>query len=53
MNEFYLMDNHNKYNVLEYKNKLYEVFVNFGERAYKTRLNKEEVKKAIQILNKN
>ena len=28
MNEFYLMDNDNKYDVLEYKNKLYEVFVN-------------------------
>ena len=43
MNEFYLMDNHNKYNVLEYKNKLYEVFVNFGEWAYKTRLNNTHI----------
>ncbi|MDU2489163.1 MAG: hypothetical protein E7D27_01065 [Clostridium celatum] len=38
MNEFYLIDYYNKYDVLEYKNKLYEVFVNFGEWAYKTRL---------------
>lgn len=43
MNEFYLMDNHNKYNVLEYKNKLYEVFVNFGEWGYKTRLNNTHI----------
>ena len=43
MNEFYLMDNHNKYNVLEYKNKLYEVFINFGEWAYKTRLNNTHI----------
>ena len=43
MNEFYLMDNHNKYNVLEYKNKLYEVFVNFGKWGYKTRLNNTHI----------
>ena len=43
MNEFYLMDNHNKYNVLEYKNKLYEVFVNFGAWGYKTRLNNTHI----------
>ena len=43
MNEFYLMDNHNKYNVLEYKNKLYEVFVNFGKQGYKTRLNNTHI----------
>ena len=43
MNEFYLMDNHNKYNVLEYKNKLYEVFVKFGEWGYKTRLNNTHI----------
>ena len=40
MNEFYLMDNDNKYDVLEYKNKLYEVFVSLGEWAYETRLKK-------------
>lgn len=38
MNEFYLMDDNNKYDVLEYKNKLYEIFINFGEWGYKTRL---------------
>lgn len=43
MNEFYLMDNHNKYNVLEYKNKLYEVFVKFGAWGYKTRLNNTHI----------
>lgn len=43
MNEFYLMDNHNKYNVLGYKNKLYEVFVNFGKWGYKTRLNNTHI----------
>ena len=43
MNEFYLMDNNDKYDVLEYKNKLYEVFVNFGEWAYKTRLNNTHI----------
>ena len=43
MNEFYLMDNHNKYNVLEYKNKLYEVFVNFRKWGYKTRLNNTHI----------
>lgn len=43
MNEFYLMDNHNKYNVLEYKNKLYEVFVKFGAWGYKTRLNNTNI----------
>ena len=43
MNEFYLMDNHNKYNVLEYKNKLHEVFVNFGKWGYKTRLNNTHI----------
>lgn len=43
MNEFYLMDNHNKYNVLGYKNKLYEVFVNFGKWGYETRLNNTHI----------
>ena len=43
MDEFYLMDKTNKYDVLEYKNKLYEVFVNFGEWAYKTRLNNTHI----------
>lgn len=38
MNEFYLMDNNDKYDVLEYKNKLHEVFISFGEWGYKTRL---------------
>lgn len=38
MNEFYLKDNYNRYDVLEYKNKLYEIFINFGEWGYKTRL---------------
>lgn len=38
MNEFYLMDNNDKYDVLQYKNKLYEVFVSWGEWAYETRL---------------
>lgn len=31
MKEFYLMDNKNGYDVLEYKNKLYEIFINLGE----------------------
>ena len=43
MDEFYLMDKTNKYDVLEYKNKLYEVFVNLGEWAYKTRLNNTHI----------
>lgn len=38
MNEFYLMDNSDKYDVLKYKNKLHEVFISFGEWGYKTRL---------------
>ncbi|EJP6471764.1 hypothetical protein NHI66_001021 [Clostridium botulinum] len=38
MKEFYLMDNKNGYDVLEYKNKLYEIFINIGEWGYKTRL---------------
>lgn len=38
MKEFYLMDNNDKYDVLEYKGKLYEVFISFGEWGYKTRL---------------
>ena len=38
MNEFYLMNNNDKYDVLQYKNKLYEVFVSLGEWAYETRL---------------
>lgn len=43
MNEFYLLDNNNKYDVLDYKNKLYQVFVNFGEWGYKTRLNNSHI----------
>lgn len=43
MNEFYLIDNNDKYDVLQYKNKLYEVFVSFGEWAYKTRLNSTHI----------
>lgn len=43
MNEFYLMDNDNKYDVLEYKNKLYEVFVSLGEWAYETRLKNSHI----------
>ena len=43
MNEFYLMDNNNKYDVLEYKNKLYEVFVSLGEWAYETRLKNSHI----------
>ena len=43
MDEFYLMDNDNKYDVLEHKNKSYEVFVNFGEWAYNTRLNNTHI----------
>lgn len=43
MDEFYLMDKTNKYDVLEYKNKLYEVFVNFGEWAYKTELKNSHI----------
>lgn len=31
MDEFYLIDNNGKCDVLEYKNKLYEVFISFGE----------------------
>ena len=38
MNEFYLIDNDSKHDVLEYKNKLYDIFINFGEWGYKTRL---------------
>lgn len=38
MNEFYLMDGNDEFNVLECKNKLYEVFISFGEWGYKTRL---------------
>ncbi|NME83771.1 hypothetical protein [Clostridium sp. SM-530-WT-3G] len=38
MDEFYLMDSNNGYNVLEYKNKLYEVFICIGEWAYETEL---------------
>ncbi len=38
MNEFCLMDNNDKYDVLEYKNKLHEVFISFGDWGYKTRL---------------
>ena len=38
MNEFYLMDNNGENNVLEHKNKLYEIFIRFGEWGYKTRL---------------
>ena len=43
MDEFYLMDKTNKYDVLEYKNKLYEVFVNLGEWAYKTELKNSHI----------
>lgn len=43
MDEFYLMDKTNKYDVLEYKNKLYEVFVNLGEWAYKTELKSSHI----------
>ena len=43
MDEFYLMDKTNKYDVLEYKNKLYEVFVNLGECAYKTELKNSHI----------
>lgn len=43
MDEFYLIDKTNKYDVLEYKNKLYEVFVNLGEWAYKTELKNSHI----------
>lgn len=43
MDEFYLMDKTNKYDVLEYKNKLYEVFINLGEWAYKTELKNSHI----------
>lgn len=38
MNEFHLKDNYDKHKVLQYKNRLYEVFVSVGEWGYKTRL---------------
>lgn len=38
MKEFYLMDCNGGYEVLEYKNKLYNLFISFGEWAYETRL---------------
>ncbi|MFW2501964.1 hypothetical protein [Clostridium diolis] len=38
MKEFYLMDCNDGYKVLEHKNKLYDIFINFGEWAYKTNL---------------
>lgn len=36
--EFYLMDGKGQYDVLEYRNKLYDIFICFGEWGYETRL---------------
>lgn len=38
MVEFYLLDDENRFGVLEYKNKKYDAFVNIGQWGYETRL---------------
>lgn len=43
MKEFHLMDENEGYDVLEYKNRLYDLFINFGEWGYKTNLEKAHI----------